>query len=46
MYYMLHGSTVVMMLGGGEKSSQAKDIVRAKALAQELQNEHDQDPSV
>ena len=46
MYYILHGSTVVMMLGGGNKSSQKKDIERAKALAQELRNEQDQDPSV
>jgi len=46
MYYILHGSTVIMMLGGGHKSSQKKDIERAKALAQELQNEQDQDPSV
>lgn len=46
MYYTLHGSTVVMMLGGGEKSGQTKDIERAKALAKELQDEQDQDPSV
>lgn len=39
MYYVLHGSTIIMMLGGGDKSSQKKDIERAKALAQELQNE-------
>lgn len=39
MYYILHGSAVIMMLGGGNKSSQNKDIERAKALAQELRNE-------
>lgn len=41
MYYILHGSTVIMMLGGGHKSSQKKDIERAKALAQELRDEQD-----
>src|SRR3546814_18859449 len=46
MYYIFHGGTVIMMLGGGHKSSQRKDIERAKALAQELRNEQDQDPSV
>ncbi len=46
MYYILHGSAVIMMLGGGPKSSQKKDVERAKALAQELRNEQDQDPSV
>ncbi len=39
MYCILHGSAVIMMLGGGNKSSQNKDIERAKALAQELRNE-------
>lgn len=46
MYYILQGSTVIMMLGGGEKSGQSRDIERAKALAQELQDEQDQDPPV
>lgn len=41
MYYILQGSTVIMMLGGGNKSSQHKDIERAKTLAQELRNEQD-----
>src|SRR3546814_6001056 len=31
MYYIFHGGTVIMMLGGGHKSSQRKDIERAKA---------------
>ncbi len=39
MYYVLHESTVIMMLGGGSKSSQKNDIERAKVLAQELRNE-------
>jgi len=46
MYFILHGSTVIMMLGGGNKSNQHKDIERAKDLAQELRNEQNQDPSV
>lgn len=46
MYYVLHESTVIMMLGGGSKSSQKNDIERAKVLAQELRNEQDQDPAV
>ena len=46
MYYILRGSSVIMMLGGGNKSNQHKDIERAKDLAQELRNEQDQDPSV
>lgn len=44
MYYIFQGSTVIMMLGGGHKSSQKKDIERAKTLAQELRNEQEQDP--
>ncbi|MFY9138510.1 type II toxin-antitoxin system RelE/ParE family toxin [Zwartia sp.] len=46
MYYILHESTVIMMLGGGSKSSQNKDIQLAKALAQELRNEQDQNTSI
>lgn len=46
MYYILHESTVIMMLGGGRKSSQNKDIQLAKALAQELRNEQDQNTSI
>jgi len=36
MYYVLRDSVVVVMLGGGEKSTQQADIVRAIRLAQEL----------
>ena len=46
MYYIVRGSTVIVMLGGGSKSSQTKDIDRAKALAQELRYEQDQNPAV
>jgi putative addiction module killer protein len=46
LHYMLQGSTVIMMLGGGDKSTQERDIERAKAMALELRNEQDQDPPV
>lgn len=39
MYFILEGNTVILMLGGGNKSSQDKDIERAKALAKELRND-------
>lgn len=35
-YYVQHGHTVVVLLCGGAKKTQAKDIVRAKALAKQL----------
>ena len=33
MYYTMRGNTVVIMLGGGDKSSQKKDIAKAQKLA-------------
>ena len=36
MYYLQRGELVIMMLGGGDKSSQASDIEAAKATAKEL----------
>lgn len=36
MYYVQRGALVIMMLGGGDKSSQASDIEAAKAIAKEL----------
>lgn len=36
MYYIQRGELVIMMLGGGDKSSQASDIEAAKAIAKEL----------
>jgi putative addiction module killer protein len=36
MYYLQRGELVIMMLGGGDKSSQASDIEAAKAIAKEL----------
>jgi putative addiction module killer protein len=34
-YYIRQGSRVVLLLCGGDKSSQPRDIERAKALARE-----------
>jgi putative addiction module killer protein len=33
-YFVRHGERVVILLGGGSKSTQGKDIAAAKALAQ------------
>ncbi len=46
MYYVKQGTAIILMLGGGDKSTQDRDIERAKAMALELQNEQDQDPPV
>jgi putative addiction module killer protein len=37
MYYIQRGTTVILMLGGGDKDSQARDIAAAKALAESLE---------
>lgn len=36
MYYVQRGSVLVVMLGGGDKSSQTRDIEAAKSLVQSL----------
>ena len=36
MYYVQHGAVLIVMLGGGDKSSQASDIAAAKKLATSL----------
>ena len=36
MYYVQRGDVVIVMLGGGDKSSQARDTAAAKAMAKEL----------
>ena len=47
MYYVERSGALILMLGGGDKSSQARDIERVKQRAKELQNDgQDQDPAV
>jgi putative addiction module killer protein len=36
-YFMQRGAVVIMLLCGGDKGSQDRDIKRAKALARELE---------
>jgi putative addiction module killer protein len=36
MYYIEHGDELIVMLGGGDKSTQQQDISRALALAKTL----------
>ena len=38
MYYVQRGQTLVVMLGGGDKSSQQADIRRAIALSKSLED--------
>lgn len=42
-YFTRRGETVYLLLAGGNKSSQKRDIVLAKKLARELEDSHDQD---
>ena len=37
MYYVKRGSTIIIMLGGGDKSSQAADITKAIELASHIE---------
>lgn len=37
MYYILHGDKLIVMLGGGDKSSQQADIDNAIALSKQLE---------
>jgi len=37
LYYLARGGTLIVMLGGGDKSSQPNDIAAAKALAATLE---------
>jgi putative addiction module killer protein len=34
-YFVQRGQTIIVLLCGGDKSTQSRDIMRAKALAQE-----------
>lgn len=38
MYYTKRGDTLIIMLGGGNKSSQSADIARAKQLENALED--------
>ncbi len=38
LYYTQRGSTLIVMLGGGEKSTQQSDIAKAIALASTLED--------
>lgn len=42
-YYMWRGSTLVLLLIGGDKDSQARDIAKAKELAKEAGDEFEND---
>ncbi len=35
-YFVERGGSLIILLCGGDKSSQGRDIVRAKAMAKEL----------
>jgi len=37
-YFVQRGAVLVILLCGGDKRTQARDIARAKALAMELEN--------
>jgi len=38
MYYIQRGTTVILMLGGGDKDSQTRDIATAKRIAEDLED--------
>ena len=47
MYYVERSGALILMLGGGDKSSQSCDIELVKQRAKELQDdEQDQDPAI
>lgn len=39
-YFLQHGSTMVVLLCGGDKSSQSKDITLAKSIAAQWREEN------
>ena len=38
MYYVQHGTVLIVMLGGGDKSTQTADIIEARRLADSLED--------
>jgi len=38
-YFMKHEDMIIVLLVGGDKSTQSKDIAKAKKLREELENE-------
>lgn len=38
MYYIQRGTSIIFMLGGGDKSTQQRDIEKAIALARQLED--------
>ncbi|AFC85449.1 type II toxin-antitoxin system RelE/ParE family toxin [Frateuria aurantia] len=42
-YYTIRNLQIVILLCGGDKSSQSADINKAKQLAKEIQNDHETD---
>ena len=43
MYYIQRGELLIVMLGGGDKSTQSADIAKAISLANLMEIEHDQE---
>ena len=41
MYYVRRGDTLIVMLGGGAKSTQSREIAKAMALADAVEESHD-----
>lgn len=39
-YFVGRGELLVLLLCGGDKSSQGRDVARAKALAKEMKDDH------
>jgi len=43
-YFLEHGTIMILLLAGGDKDSQPADIIRAKALAEEFIRGTEDDP--
>lgn len=46
LYYVERAGALIIMLGGGDKSSQARDIELARKMATELLHEQDKNPTI